>query len=392
MKKLLLSILGLMVGTSAVQAQQFVSTEPTTRTAVLEQYTGYRCTWCPAGSEILDGLLNQYNQQSIRLVGISIHTGSFATPQGSDPDFRTTWGNPMPQAMGATGFPAGSVNRTIFNNIQHQANGPAMGRGGWSSAAGQIASQASPVNVAVKAEYNPEDNKLYILTELYYTSNAATETHRLNVGIMQNDIWGSQTGAQRYPAMVDESRAPNIYRHTKVFRESLTGQWGEIVSTTTQGYYEVRTFVYEPETINGIPMIPEDLTVFAHVAESQMDIISGSMADVEIMTENQIGEPLSAGDRPKWFDIGTSTTSITPEVVNIAMYPNPVQDRLSIKAQNVNINEMVIFNMAGQQVMIEQVRGREFADFDVSALPAGVYVVRFNTENANVAPQKFVKK
>ncbi|MEE0895829.1 MAG: hypothetical protein U0M28_07680, partial [Bacteroidales bacterium] len=54
MKKLVLSILGLVAGFAVVaQTPQFVSTEPANRNVIIEEYTGINCGYCPDGHRIV---------------------------------------------------------------------------------------------------------------------------------------------------------------------------------------------------------------------------------------------------------------------------------------------------------------------------------------------------
>lgn len=374
-------------------AQQFVSTTASTRNVVLEEFTGHGCTWCPAGHEIADGLADTYNQTSIRFVPINIHAGSFATPNGTRPqDYRTTFGTQINNFADPSGYPAGAVNRTVFSNITHQKpNKPAMSRGSWSNASGQIVNQASPVNVAVKAEYNPIDNKLYILAEAYYTGNSTMPTNRFTVGLNQNDIWGPQVGKEKYPAMVDPSKAPNDYRHKHMLRHLFSDQWGDLISGTTQGTFVQKYYTYDvPTDINGVAVVPEDLEIFAFIAEGQGDIITGTFTKVEVMQNGANGT--NGAGAPMWHSIATNTEVKAPTTSTVALYPNPVSNNMTIRFQNVNVKSMTIFNIAGQQVHMETVQGRENVEINVEHLPAGIYTVVYSSDVDKVAPQKFVKQ
>ncbi|MEM7521042.1 MAG: hypothetical protein AAF307_08380, partial [Pseudomonadota bacterium] len=48
------------------------------------------------------------------VVLINIHSGSFASPSGNDPDFRTIHGTLIASAAGIVGYPAG----TVFGGFQ----------------------------------------------------------------------------------------------------------------------------------------------------------------------------------------------------------------------------------------------------------------------------------
>ena len=47
-------VLALVLSFSAINAQEFVSTDPMPRNAVLEEFTGIYCVFCPQGHQIAD--------------------------------------------------------------------------------------------------------------------------------------------------------------------------------------------------------------------------------------------------------------------------------------------------------------------------------------------------
>lgn len=212
----------------SLNAQEFVSTSPQGRTAVLEEFTGIYCVYCPQGHAIAQSLYEKYPG---KFMAINIHQGGYATPQkASDPDFRTQWGDAIAGISGLTGYPAGQVNRELFNG----ATALAMGRGSWENAAGQVLNSGnSPVNVAVRNTFDQNANKVTIEVEMYYTA-AAGQNNKLNVAILENGVVGHQTGGED----------PENYVHNHILRDLITGQWGETITETTQGSYVKKTYEY----------------------------------------------------------------------------------------------------------------------------------------------------
>ena len=57
----------------------------------------------------------------------------------------------------------------------------------------------------------------------------------------------------------------------------ITGQWGEIINTTTEGTFIDETYTYDiPDSYNNVPVKIEDLEVVAFITETQKDIPSGN--------------------------------------------------------------------------------------------------------------------
>lgn len=101
----------------SVSAQLPVSTTPQNKKAVLEEFTGIHCGYCPDGHKIAT---NIYNADPNNVVLINIHTGGYATPSAGEPDFRTSDGNSIAAIpnMGITGYPTADINRTIVTGLQ----------------------------------------------------------------------------------------------------------------------------------------------------------------------------------------------------------------------------------------------------------------------------------
>ena len=171
-------------------SQTIVSTDVENKKVILEEYTGIYCTYCPDGHAIAQALKDQYPNDVFL---INIHTGGYANPQGSDPDFRTDFGAALDAQASVTGYPSGSVNRQYFSDLS-MGGGTAMGRGQWNTAASRVLDQSSYVNVGVEASINVQNNELTVHVEGYYTGDSPQSTNYLNIALTQNNTLGPQTG------------------------------------------------------------------------------------------------------------------------------------------------------------------------------------------------------
>lgn len=75
------------------------------------------------------------------------------------------------------------------------------------------------------------------------------------------------------------------------------------------------------------------------------------------------------------------------DAASLAVYPNPTTDVVKATVQNAEIASMVVVNMNGQTVT-----SSKGASVNVSALPAGVYIVKVTDTKGSVHTSKFVKK
>jgi hypothetical protein len=270
MKKVLSVIAILIFSSTVLNAQTIVSTTPSNRNVILEEYTGIHCTWCPDGHKRANQLIAS---NPGRVWAINIHQGGYASPGSGEPDYRTQWGDALAGQTGLTGYPSGTINRQVFSG-----SATALGRGDWPAAAAQVLAVASPVNVAATAAIDFNTRELVVNVEAYYTANSSVSTNFLNVALVQDNILGPQTGASSlYPEMMEG----NLYRHNHMLRHLLTDQWGEEITTTTTGSFVSKQYTYTiPAHLNNVEYILEDLRVIVFVTESHQYIITGNEASM----------------------------------------------------------------------------------------------------------------
>ncbi|MFZ4398694.1 MAG: Omp28-related outer membrane protein [Bacteroidales bacterium] len=291
MKKITLMMLAL--GLIAVSACKKESTTTTTTTptvaflapttpmkkaAVLEDFTGVRCGYCPDGHAVAKAL---ETANPGKVVVMCVHTGQYADPSSGWANFTTAFGAAIAGQTQLTGYPAGTMNRKVFSGLGMTAGGTAMGRGNWTSAATQVMAENSPVNIGAKATYNASTKVITVKVDLYYT---ATETvpNSINVAFLQNKLICKQSGG---------TPDANNYEQNNVLRHLLTGQWGELVptaSTKTATKYS-KTYTYTvPADYNGATIPPGggavtiancDIAVF--VARGQGEILNAIKVKVQ---------------------------------------------------------------------------------------------------------------
>ncbi len=280
MKKILsLAVLAfLSVFTVMAQGEQFVSTEVSNKNVVLEEYTGINCGYCPDGHRIANEIAAAHPG---RVFVINVHAGSYAANT-----YTTQFGNALANQTGLTGYPAGTVNRHVYPDLlspnetgTHTVTD--LSRGHWNTAAGRVMAETSPVNIAARGTLDWSTRELNITVQLYYTANEANSTNKLNVAILQDNVIGSQSGASYNPSQQVGSQ----YRHMHMLRHLITGQWGEDITTTTQGSFVEKTYTYTiPASLgspNAIAAKLEDLHFVAFVAQGQQEILTGCEVEIE---------------------------------------------------------------------------------------------------------------
>jgi len=64
-----------------------------------------------------------------------------------------------------------------------------------------------------------------------------------------------------------------------------------------------------------------------------------------------------------------------------SLFPNPANDRFSIRSTEVSLDEIEVYNLLGKKVQSQKVNnGQELINVNIETLPKGVYVVRLKSE------------
>ncbi len=287
MKKIILSTTLSILYVLQFNGQSIVTTNPQYKSTILEEFTGIHCGYCPDGHLIAS---NMHEANPDRVILINIHQGSFATPGAGEPDYTTTWGDAIANQTGLTGYPAGTVNRHVFSTAQ-TPGGTANGRSTWTSMSSTIMQEVSPVNVGASSSYNSGTNELTIDVEAYYTSNSSSPTNYINVVLIQDSLLGPQSGGTNYNP---SNYVGSDYVHSHMLRDMITGQWGDLISNTSQGSLFQNQYVYTvPADVNGNPIDVTNCHVVVYVTETYQEIYTG----VAILADGGIDD----GDHAKFL-------------------------------------------------------------------------------------------
>lgn len=189
-----------------------------------------------------------------------------------------------------------------------------------------------------------------------------------------------------FNATIPSPQQPNFSR--KVFKVR-----GNLSTTLPAGQYWVEFQVHA--TDNTEIFFPPVTVIGSRSvtgANSKINVIA-SFFPSDVLgwgTNTDIGIPNSAPDVALALPFivnGTSTLSLenfrNSDTVTIA--PNPVSNFLNLTSSNV-ISSIEVFNMFGQQVLIEEAAGNQ-VEIDVSQLASGTYCVKVVSDNQ----QKIIK-
>lgn len=266
MKKLLLSSAAIL-GATSLMAQVNVSTTPTNRVAVLEEYTGNFCTYCPDGH-----LIATDDVEPTGAITLKIQTGGFS---GTDPVFggtlQTNTGNTIAGPFDSQGYPNGSVSRSAGNT--------GIGRGDWLAAVNGIQSQVSPVNLYVEADVDVTTRQLDVSVEYYYTGTPSSGSNYLHIGYYQDNI-----PAYQYDPGFNPNQfyiiSEGVYDFDHCFRDMINGTWGEELTGLANGSTSIINHsITLPVSFSTFDIEPGAIKVYAFMSDSpQGEIITAAKA------------------------------------------------------------------------------------------------------------------
>jgi hypothetical protein len=267
MKKTLLSSVVIALGGFALAQPTFVSTTPTNRVAVLEEYTGNFCTYCPDGH-----LIATDDIEPSGAITLKIQTGGFSS---TDPVFGGTLQTPTGELVAAPfdsqGYPNGSVSRKSGNT--------GIGRGEWVAAVNAIQSQLSPVNIYAAATVDVTTRQMIVTVEYYYTGVPSSATNYLHIGYYQDNVAAYQYDPGFNPNqfyLIDEG----IYDFDHCFRDMVNGTWGQAITGLAQNSTAIITdTITLPASFSTFKVEPGAIKVFAFISQTaQGEIITATKA------------------------------------------------------------------------------------------------------------------
>ena len=102
-----------------------------------------------------------------------------------------------------------------------------------------------------------------------------------------------------------------------------------------------------------------------------------------------------AGVPAKNIAMWTAPSAVHEYTVNygVTVYPNPASNYLVLKTQGISSNDITfkIYNVLGQETINGNLHS-EATTVDITALPAGVYLISFSNTNKQLSDFKFIKE
>lgn len=226
-----------LFGFNHLMAQKYASTVPCNKYAIMELFSAVRDSYSPKGDAVSNYVANKYPGK-VFIVTYHPSNNSYTTPYGGDESLKRDW----PTAFFTKDF-AGNVDLSpiAFINRRKKDGLRVLTRESWSSKALEISKEQSPCNVGLHGTYDPEGKTLTVDVEVYFTADVTDKCHIYAV-LVQDSV------VARQATFADDNEK---YAHNKVFREGLTGAWGDpITESTAKNSLVTRKYVFDNTAMN----------------------------------------------------------------------------------------------------------------------------------------------
>jgi|GEM_PF-1221441 len=247
----------------------------TTRTVLLEQFTGTWCPYCPYGADEVDSVLNIFSNAR----ALAYHGGSSNEPM------MTTETNSVIQHLLVGSYPSGAVDRRLWQVGQTLTI--ALTRGVWRNAVYNRTQVSSNMSVGVSGTYHQDTREINATVTLNILDDYTGEFY-LNVVLSEDGLNYPQKKNINPPSGPVNTISP--YYHKRVVRKMITGWMGH--QLTTSGFTKNQTVTY-PFTYtvpSGYDISKSALTVF--VTQKVVLTVNGQQQNKSMNIEQAWQEPV----------------------------------------------------------------------------------------------------
>ena len=276
-------------------------TTPSYRNVLIEEFTGRSCNFCPMGHEAINQIMDD---NPGKVFAVNYHTQNSLSPT-SYPNLNVSESTILWNAFNVNGIPTAAINRT---STMHPVECE-------SSVNAQLA-QTAEVNISGHVDINEATRTATITVEAYYTSSSASSTNYLTIMMLQDSIWGSQSGGSSN----SEQYVDGQYCHMHTLRDIITPTWGDAIAPTTAGTLITRQYIYEiPEVIgspNGVEVDLNNIYFLAFVTEKKDGTPTHPVLNVnKLVRETNSDEPVTPQSPLTFLYEGNDVTNSINNIV-----------------------------------------------------------------------------
>lgn len=220
-----------------------------TKKALIEDFTGTWCGWCPRVSQGIELCLDQ----SDNVVPIGVHIGDF---------MENSYGNQIANSFGVNSFPTAYINRTTEWAYPENSN------------VNQVTSQATgttqngiAINSAIK------DRELSFIVSAGFGQN--TSGARVVVFLLENGIMANQANYTSFYGGVDPIQN---FVHDHVLRYSFTSVMGDAIPASQTSAGNSYRLKYDYSLPTNVIANPNQVEIVAMILDSNGDLLNVNVA------------------------------------------------------------------------------------------------------------------
>ncbi len=237
---------------------------------LLEDFTGHKCTNCPAAAIIAKNLATQYPD---RIITIGVHAGYFAKADQLG-DFTASYSNATSEELntfyGVESNPAGLINRTATDGQV------VFGKDQWETLVNLELAKEAEMSITLKTVYNQSSRLLNITADVKSLKDLSG-LYNIVFAIIEDSLQSPQKNVDAFAG-----NTPIIYDyvHMHVLRGNLNGTFGSELNST-EGISSGSIITKYASTTLDSKWVAKNIKIVAYVINRSSDKYQTSVIQAE---------------------------------------------------------------------------------------------------------------
>ena len=227
----LLAVVALLTGCDSVGSDERLIEVPAAtvqRNVLIEDFTGQRCIFCPAASEVIAEQQKLYGAD--KLIAVAFHAGPLAIKSGTGfVGLRTDVGDVYYKYWAVPNVPKAIINR----------RGGVLSKDTWAGRIYDEFAQTTTIGIDLKCQYEATTRQVEIETDL--KTLAEDVKGKLQLWLVEDSVVA--------PQLFPNNKVEKEYVHNHVFRAAINGEWGTELMLSAKGIHKEKTTYTLPEGI-----------------------------------------------------------------------------------------------------------------------------------------------
>lgn len=227
----LLAAVALLSGCDSVGSDERLIEIPAAtvqRNVLIEDFTGQRCIFCPAASEVIAEQQKLYGAD--KLIAVAFHAGPLAIKSGTGfVGLRTDVGDTYYKYWAVPNVPKAIINR----------RGGVLSKDTWAGRIYDEFAQTTTIGIDLKCQYEAATRQVEIETDL--KTFVEDVKGKLQLWLVEDSVVA--------PQLFPNNKVEKEYLHNHVFRAAINGEWGTQLMLSAKGIHKEKTTYTLPDGI-----------------------------------------------------------------------------------------------------------------------------------------------